>query len=539
MKVILLKLNMLFVMSLAAFTHSSAQSYGETLVADICPGTNPSTPVQFTEAGSKVFFQATDCIHGKEWWVTDGTAAGTRMIVDLRPGASGQTDVDAGVHTMLNGLLYFTASDSLHGVELWKTDGTAAGTTLVKDIEPGINRSYISTMYHYAGKIYFSKSKGNGGVAPNELWVTDGTTAGTKFVTDLDVLVYSMEYNGRLYVQASKPATRIELYSTDGTDTGTHIVKDISPGTGSGNPRLFTKLNGYLFFVAGIGNDIEMMRTDGTDTGTKIVKNIYNGGFGANPYYPVVFNNYLYFSCTDSVAGGFGIWKTDGTEAGTKRVAASPSTVNMFPWMGKLYMSGKFGTVGRELYSLDTNDQITFIKDLYPGTSSTNSDPAYFIPYDGKLFFTAQTSGSARTLFYTDGSDTGTKKAVAGVGGYLPTATSNFLAVVDSFLVYNGTTTATGLELYKLMDTTTPPTNIASNNTFEGIKVYPNPASTKLQLSTNIDLKPATAVIYNITGKAMIEANVSATQKVIDISSLPTGMYYLRLIGYTVPFLKQ
>ena len=61
--------------------------------------------------------------HGSELWKTDGTAAGTVLVKDIRSGASGSYPHNL---TNVNGTLFFTANDGTNGYELWKSDGTAA-----------------------------------------------------------------------------------------------------------------------------------------------------------------------------------------------------------------------------------------------------------------------------------------------------------------------------------------------------------------------------------------------------------------------------
>jgi ELWxxDGT repeat protein len=81
-----------------------------------------------------VLFAATDGISGTELWRSDGTSAGTVLVKDINPGAA--DSFPTGFFNW-NGSVYFSAIDSLSGRELWKTDGTVAGTMRVKDIEPG------------------------------------------------------------------------------------------------------------------------------------------------------------------------------------------------------------------------------------------------------------------------------------------------------------------------------------------------------------------------------------------------------------------
>ena len=98
-------------------------------------GTASSIPQDLTVFGNKVVFAANDGIHGEELWITDGTSAGTKLLKDIN--VTGTFGSNPFGFTQLGSKLLFQADDFIHGPELWVTDGTTAGTRLLKDILPG------------------------------------------------------------------------------------------------------------------------------------------------------------------------------------------------------------------------------------------------------------------------------------------------------------------------------------------------------------------------------------------------------------------
>jgi ELWxxDGT repeat protein len=399
---------------------SDGTGAGTVMVKDIWPGWQGSIyPFHhpLTGVGGTLYFVASDGMHGDELWRSDGTEAGTVMVKDIVPGEGGSSypTRDPTSSTGVGETLYFVASDGTHGYELWRSDGTEAGTVMVKDIWPGEERSYPDQLTDIGGTLYFEAGDGTHG---RELWRSDGTEAGTVMVRDIwpgegwfgwSDIFFLTDVGGTLFFGTSDGTHGYELWKSDGTESGTVMVRDIRPGEGSSGPLSLTDIGGTLYFGADDGtHGVELWRSDGTESGTVMVKDVrpgQDGSFGSHflTYRLIDVGGTLLFVADDGTHG-YELWRSDGTESGTVMVkdirpGEGGSSAHKLTKVGALlYFEAKDGTHGRELWRSDGTEAGTvLVRDLNRGQKG--SIPGSITDLGGTAFFTAQTPATGRELW--------------------------------------------------------------------------------------------------------------------------------------------
>jgi ELWxxDGT repeat protein len=244
--------------------------------------------------GNLFYYANLDPVAGRELWKTDGTPAGTTRVTDINPGVLSS---NPQVLAALGSTVFFAAFNPTTGRELWKSDGTPAGTALVKDLTPGADSTFFLGNFTAVGGTLFFSANADG--AGTELWKTDGTAAGTALVKDIRPgnSPYGYPYSsypgdltaagGVLFFSADDGEHGRELWKSDGTAAGTVLVKDIRPGIGWSAPQNLTNVNGTLFFTAENPDYTRgLWKSDGTEAGTVLVKNFERGVRGAGPGQP-------------------------------------------------------------------------------------------------------------------------------------------------------------------------------------------------------------------------------------------------------------
>ena len=255
--------------------------------------------------GNTLFMAANDGTNGFELWKSDGTASGTMMVKDINTGSGDGIDFDSITGpsmTAAGTTLYFAANDGTNGSELWKSDGTASGTVMVKDINSGSSSSSPYHLTAIGNTLYFRANDGTNGY---ELWKSDGTANGTMMVKDINsgsggsISRPSHSHWQHPLFPAYDGTNGYELWKSDGTASGTVMVKDINSGSGSSYPSDLTAVGNTLYFRATDGtNGTELWKSDGTANGTVMVKDINNGSGGSYLGEFTAVGNTLYFQPT-------------------------------------------------------------------------------------------------------------------------------------------------------------------------------------------------------------------------------------------------
>ncbi|MFO1022203.1 MAG: ELWxxDGT repeat protein [Planctomycetales bacterium] len=301
---------------------------GATLVSDLVPGAKSSTPYLMTVVNGTLYFGANDQQNDTLLYKIDNGTGLPVLLKDVAPAdpSSPHTPDDLWDLTDVNGTLFFTANDGIHGMELWVSDGTSAGTKMVKDINPSGDSVIVSFPYPTflpvgAGVAF----EADDGVHGRELWFSDGTEAGTKMLKDINPNgssfsaadhIFMRTVNGRLYISADDGVHGKEPWTTDGTEVGTQMILDINNGLASSDGSSFVGVDGSVLFIARDGeHGAELWKTAGM--GASLVKDIYPGSQSSGISELSVVQSQAVFFANDAVHGKE-LWVSDGTSDGTQ-----------------------------------------------------------------------------------------------------------------------------------------------------------------------------------------------------------------------------
>lgn len=571
-----------------------------TLVKDINPGSANSDCENFYLLNGKILFTANNGTNGKEWWSTDGTEAGTKLVKDLVVGGGSgvySSDSPTDQYFMVdNGLIYFSGGPS-NNVELYKTDGTEAGTVLVKNIAPddfSATASYPNYYVKFKNEIYFSCRQGlyktNGTsagtvlVSPspsffdefkdiinfkdeviiirggNNLWKSDGTSVGTALLKEFSSI--SSNWGGLKFSRvgdyvlfpAADAASGAELWRTDGTVAGTQLVIDLLPGTEGYTPQNTVVFNNKLYYKGEAANTgLELFVSDGTAAGTKLVKEFTPGAQGgfSLPTQIITDGKSLYMNAGRSL--DIQLWESDGTTNGTKEIVINnidqAFPLNLYKFQNKLFLFAKKSNTGYEPYIIEfASDPVDGDGDGFASDVDCNDADATIFPGAQEICDAKDNNcnnmideGLPKFTYYQD-SDNDTF-------GALSTPLSTCISPAPTGFVSNSTD----------CNDTNPninpsATDIANNGIDEDcngtdfvssvydiyaskIKVFPNPTSTFIYISSTEDIHNVVS-IFTSTGVKVKDISIESS---IDLSELNEGIYFLqfKVNGLNLPVYKK
>lgn len=507
-----------------------------SLVKDISPGGTGSFNIESNPGiayGEKYIFPAWSEGFGVELWISDGTSSGTSLLKDINEGTG-----DSNPHLYFNafGKIYFNAYSEIFGRELWVTDGTTEGTYQVMDIEPGAAGSNPEPGDIYKGYLYFAATSN----ADREVWRLDSLSTPQLF-KDLNPTAQSRprEFkaaNGMLYFSANFNPNNDPLidqdepFVSDGTPEGTvHLELFVFDDDGS-ESRDYTPLGDYVFFLASLTGDTlnpdnTLMITEGDQfsTGEAFFSSVY--------WLMPVKDKMLFIDPTD-------LWLVEVSPSGWSAHAegAYKNPLRDNEKKPSAYLNENLclpvidedENIGVELYFSDGSD--TWMSaDINPGTAS--SDPWYIVSNGTKALFAASSSDTNRELYESDGTSDGTKLVAdlyPGEEGSDPIQ----LVVAGNNVFFYAKTPETGYELYKYE---LEPSSLAHPSTiaFDG-KAYPQPAISgeSVQILWNDRNHFDRAELTQANGSVLQQYEIiDGNQMTIETNHLSPGVYYLNLLG--------
>jgi ELWxxDGT repeat protein len=440
----------------------------------------------------------------------------TTLLKDINPGA-GSSDPELNV--VWNGHAYFQVASPGPSDALWRTDGTPQGTTLVKDFSSstGVNGKINSPIVIFKGALYFVVAFFGGSAANAQLWKSDGTPAGTVLIKDVGIVTDGVEFpelvgsNDLLYFQtAANGSTAGLLWQSDGTAAGTVLL--LGPTIPKYYSLLKTGTNFFAFVItnSATNGNTEVVRRDGASGALTTIYSAPSSEVYINEMYPV--GNDLYFTVyprqpnnqgveirvnrsanttsslvkrlsrdsTDDdfvTAIGFAgrlffstskgdpedprgyldnsLWATDGTEAGTVRLYIEPggsfeAGFQLYPLNGQLYFTRAYGIGVSDGTVAGTRELVDVER------------PAFLVWFDNQVYFLKaindrELESYRAVLWRTDGTQLGTRPVVTNL---VFNASDRPLVPLGATLLLNANDGSRGDELWKLFDDGAPASRV-------------------------------------------------------------------------------
>ncbi len=502
---------------------------------------NSGNPTNLIDFNGTLIFRANNGTNGIELWKSDGSAAGTAMIADINTVSTTPNSNPSNL-TLFQNKVFFNAQGGdvapATGQELYSSSGTAIGTAIVTDLNPGIaNGNPFNLVVLNPTTMLFA---GNNGTSGSELFKTDGTATGTVNVFDAPGTTNSPSWianlNGTAIIGYTVTGgTGRELYKSTGAVGNCDLILDINPGTASGVGTISYTALGNVFFTANSGTTgTELWKTNGTTAGTSLVKDINVGTGSSSVGDFATLGSNVYFVATNGMSGNE-LWKSDGTATGTIEVldinvGATGSNPSKLTTIGsKIFYFAADSAAGTDLYVYDGTTNLKLLDLNATTTSAYNTN---FVAIGSLIYFSVDSNDvdTKRELWQTDGTAIGTVPVA-------PLSALNQNAVdINNITLSNGklffaAEVADGTELFSYT-----PLSLSSNN-FElsNLNIYPNPTSGIINIANDLGLS-ISYKFYDVLGKNISNGKIGNNQLEINVDK---GIYFLELTSESGTITKK
>lgn len=285
------------------------------LVLDINPVEESAGEIEVRDMiafDGRLFFDVDTPEYGRELWASDGTPEGTTIVRDIVPGSGSALPSEFALH---DGELFFGAgaqtSESAFSFQLWVTDGTADGTRLAFDQEYVTRPSQLTSA---GGKLFYETDFG-------DLWAWSSSDEAPVLVSSGGVDAMTGLGDSVLFVQVDDDFVA-RLFTSDGTVAGTRRIVEANadPDDAMRSPRDFERVGDVVYFNGTTSESgSELWVTDGTDSGTRLVADVREGPLSSNPGDLTSFQSSAIFTAIDDIHG-LELWICDGSASGTRLI---------------------------------------------------------------------------------------------------------------------------------------------------------------------------------------------------------------------------
>jgi ELWxxDGT repeat protein len=485
----------------------------------------------FTEMNGKYYFAAQSTPGDVELWATDGTLQGTTLVKSIYPGHGAAL----GNLVAVNNHLIFMANDEGLGWNLWSTDGTDTGTTKVYELNATTNTALNWTSVSTIGnKLLFC--------AQQKLLISDGTVGGTDSLASIAGYAAGFGYcetGGGVYFILPETGGDYEIWRSNGTSAGSQQLIDLhNTPFNITNASELASFNGKIYLIANDSGQTPQLFTCDTTVNGQIHPVTIAAGGNAVPHGLKLYNNALYFIAGDSVSSN--VYRIDST--GSAPVALLPnsnfdSLSNLSFANNTVYCMRPGGT---QILSIELSGFTSSTLNLqgYYLPRFFNPDDAFLVGIGNQIFFEAYDSATNNQVFMqSDFTPAGTQVlAPPGANTNHPFNCWLIEGIKDVFdlqtwgnsIIMPANFTDAGRELWLFTPASTSAINPIKNENL--LSVFPNPAGSELSVGTATcgGCKQQIS-ITNMLGQPVMQQVLNAAITTLNISGLAPGQYVLTL----------